>query len=97
MTYQVKLFFGLTLYLLSISFVGIAQYSQPLKDYVIEVWSAEEGLPSNNLRHITTDVNGFLWISTFNGLVRFDGNEFKNFTTENVPVVSTSVYWKSVV
>lgn len=76
-----------------LAFSSNAQYNQPLEDFVIEVWSAEEGLPSNNLRHVTKDQNGFLWICTFNGLVRFDGNEFKNFTTENVPALSTSVFY----
>jgi signal transduction histidine kinase/ligand-binding sensor domain-containing protein len=90
---RIKLIFSLTLFLSSISFQTNAQYSQPLKDYVIEVWSAEEGLPSNNLRHVSKDKNGFLWISTFNGLVRFDGNKFKTYDTENVSVLSTSAFY----
>ena len=64
-----------------------------MKDYVIEVWSADEGLPSNNLRHIAKDSRGFLWISTFNGVVRFDGNKFKTFDTNNIPVISTSAFY----
>ncbi len=83
----------LSIFLLNITSNSIAQFNQNLEDYVIEIWSAEEGLPSNNLRHITKDQNGFLWISTFSGLVRFDGNEFKNFTTENAPILSTSVFY----
>ncbi len=74
-------------------FSAKAQYNQPLSDYVIEVWSAEEGLPSNNLRHVAKDKDGFLWISTFNGLVRFDGNKFKTFDTNNVPVLSSSAFY----
>jgi len=70
-----------------------AQYNQPLKDYIIEVWSSKEGLPSNNLRHVAKDKDGFLWISTFNGLVRFDGNKFKTYDTENIPSMSTSVFY----
>lgn len=64
-----------------------------MEDYVIEVWSANEGLPSNNLRHIAKDPRGFLWISTFNGCVRFDGNKFKTFDTDNIPVISTSAFY----
>lgn len=90
---QLKHFFLFTLFLSSITFSTKAQYNQPLTDYVIEVWSADEGLPSNNLRHITKDVNGFLWISTFNALVRFDGNKFKTYDTENIPVIGTSSFY----
>ncbi len=79
--------------LTNVVFASHAQYNQPLKDYTIEVWSAKEGLPSNNLRHIAKDKDGFLWISTFNGLVRFDGNKFKTFDVENIPVISTSVFY----
>ncbi len=80
---------------LSICLVSISkgQYNYPLSDYIIEVWSAEEGLPSNNLRHVAKDKDGFLWISTFNGLVRFDGNKFKTFDTNNVPVLSSSAFY----
>ena len=90
---QLKYITLLVLFFSSIPFFSIAQYNQPLKDYVIEVWSADEGLPSNNLRHLAKDYNGFLWISTFNGLVRFDGNKFKNYDTENIPFISTSVFY----
>lgn len=72
---------------------AFGQAFQPLKDYVIEVWSADEGLPSNNLRHIAKDSRGFLWISTFNGVVRFDGNKFKTFDTNNIPVITTSAFY----
>jgi len=73
--------------------ISHAQNAQPLKDYAINVWSIEEGLRSNNLRHITKDKDGFLWISTFNGLVRFDGIKFKTFDIEIIPIISTSVFY----
>ncbi|MCF6351782.1 MAG: ATP-binding protein [Cyclobacteriaceae bacterium] len=73
--------------------ISKGQYNYPLSDYIIEVWSAKEGLPSNNLRHVAKDKDGFLWISTFNGLVRFDGNKFKTFDTNNVPVLSSSAFY----
>ncbi len=90
---QLKKIVLVKILLLGLFLPSSAQYSQPLADYVIEVWSAEEGLPSNNLRHVAKDKDGFLWISTFNGLVRFDGNKFKNFDTENVPVLFSSAFY----
>ena len=46
-------------------------------DYLIDVWSADNGLrssvsPSPNL-------DGYLWIGTYNGLARFDGVRFVTF------------------
>ncbi len=79
--------------ILSFSISVKAQYNQPLSDYVIERWSAEEGLPSNNLRHIAKDKDGFLWISTFNGLVRFDGVQFKIFDSKNIDGLLTSAFY----
>ncbi|MCF6359268.1 MAG: ATP-binding protein [Cyclobacteriaceae bacterium] len=93
MTGQKKLFTLAVLYTLGILYSANAQNDQPLADYVIEVWSAEEGLPSNNLRHVAKDKDGFLWISTFNGLLRFDGNKFKTFDTSNIPGLATSAFY----
>ena len=93
MIHLLKHFLLLTLFLSSLTFPSKAQYSQPLTDYVIEVWSANEGLPSNNLRHVAKDNEGFLWISTFNGLVRFDGNKFKTYDTKNVNNLSSSAFY----
>ncbi|TDW96239.1 signal transduction histidine kinase [Dinghuibacter silviterrae] len=37
---------------------------------------AEHGLSNNNVRCITKDHNGFMWIGTRDGLDRYDGNTF---------------------
>ncbi len=70
--------------------MAIAQSNPALKDYSIKIWSNNEGLPSNNLSSLVKDSRGYLWISTFNGAVRFDGAEFKNFNTENISQLETS-------
>jgi signal transduction histidine kinase/ligand-binding sensor domain-containing protein/DNA-binding response OmpR family regulator len=45
----------------------------------IEMFANEEGFFQNTVNSITTDVNGFLWIATPNGLVRYDGYSFEYF------------------
>ena len=45
--------------------------------------TTEEGLSYNNVTQILQDSRGFLWISTFNGLNRFDGYNFKVFLPDN--------------
>jgi ligand-binding sensor domain-containing protein/tRNA A-37 threonylcarbamoyl transferase component Bud32 len=59
-----------------------------LSQYVLSVWKIERGLPSNSIMSIVQDRSGYLWLGTFNGLVRFDGVNFKSFTRENTPAVS---------
>lgn len=46
-------------------------------DYRYTRYSIRDGLPNNHVRWITQDKTGFLWIATWDGLVRFDGAEFK--------------------
>ncbi|MDB6038824.1 MAG: putative two-component system sensor kinase, partial [Verrucomicrobiales bacterium] len=48
-------------------------------DYMIDVWQTENGLPSNTISSILQTQDGYLWIGTFHGLVRFDGVRFLTF------------------
>lgn len=46
-------------------------------------YTAEDGLPSSECYEIIQDRQGYIWISTDNGISRFDGTEFKNYGTED--------------
>src|SRR5215218_1995994 len=46
-------------------------------------YTARDGLVSNSVRRIYQDTKGFLWIATWEGASRYDGNQFINFTTAN--------------
>ncbi len=48
-------------------------------DYAIDVWQVEQGLPDSTVTAIAQTADGYLWLGTFNGLVRFDGVRFKVF------------------
>lgn len=47
-------------------------------------------LPQNSVKSIIKDINGFIWLATENGLVRYDGNQFKIFNIENVEGMTTN-------
>jgi signal transduction histidine kinase/ligand-binding sensor domain-containing protein len=49
------------------------------------VWTTEEGLPQNSVNAILQTRDGYLWLGTFGGLVRFDGVRFTTFNTGNTP------------
>jgi signal transduction histidine kinase/ligand-binding sensor domain-containing protein len=43
------------------------------------VWAVEDGLPQNSVNDILQTRDGYLWLATFGGLVRFDGVRFVVF------------------
>ena len=44
-------------------------------------YTTKDGLPSNSIYRTVIDNHGFLWIATENGLTKFDGKNFKTYTT----------------
>ena len=55
-----------------------------LKDvFQISSWSVDDGLPSNKIECLKQTRDGYLWIGTPNGLVRFDGLRFRVFDSTN--------------
>ena len=53
--------------------------------YVTRVWHTEEGLPQNSVNAMLQDHRGYIWIGTFGGLARFDGERFTVFDSANTP------------
>lgn len=58
--------------------------------YFVRHFTDEDGLPQNSVKAIVPDNNGFLWLATENGLTRFDGNYFLNFSSDNLPGLKSS-------
>ncbi|MCB1023432.1 MAG: diguanylate cyclase [Acidobacteria bacterium] len=51
--------------------------------YHFDSWTTDSGLPQNGVREFTQTPDGFLWFTTFDGLVRFDGVKFTTFNKGN--------------
>ena len=47
--------------------------------WVTRTWQTDEGLPDNVVVGIAQTPDGFLWVATQGGLVRFDGIQFRDF------------------
>lgn len=60
------------------------------QDYLVRNWQTEDGLPGNTVTAIQETPDGYLWLGTFNGLVRFDGVQFKVYDSVNTPQLRTS-------
>ena len=59
-------------------------------NYVIKQYSSENGLPQNSATGLLLDKNDFLWITTQNGLVRFDGRRFRIYDKSNTPAIRSN-------
>ncbi|MBA4150723.1 MAG: hypothetical protein H0X66_21630 [Verrucomicrobia bacterium] len=55
--------------------------ADPTSKFVVSVWRTGEGLPINDIQDLKDTPDGFLWIGTYRGLVRFDGVRFQSFLT----------------
>jgi ligand-binding sensor domain-containing protein/signal transduction histidine kinase len=51
--------------------------------YTVDVWENDDGLPQNSVFALTQTRDGYLWLGTANGLVRFDGLRFTVFDESN--------------
>jgi len=63
--------------------------TKALTQYVHEVWQEEEGLPENDVTAIIQTRDGYIWLGTEAGLVRFDGVRFSVFDKSNTPDFSS--------
>jgi ligand-binding sensor domain-containing protein len=71
--------------LLSGAIVEPAHAQSHRTQYVATAWQTEHGLPQNSVYSIAQDNEGYLWLATWAGLVRFDGLRFRVFGSEDIP------------
>ena len=57
---------------------------KPLDSYARETWSTRDGLPHNQVNSIAQTPEGYLWFATWEGVVRYNGQEFRSFGRNNV-------------
>ena len=53
--------------------------------FLVDVWGTADGLPQSSVITVLQARDGYLWLGTLNGLVRFDGNAFTRFNVNNTP------------
>jgi ligand-binding sensor domain-containing protein/signal transduction histidine kinase len=56
-----------------------------LDGYTRHVWQAPDGLPEQTVQAFAQTSDGYLWIGTTGGLLRFDGARFTLFDRQNTP------------
>jgi signal transduction histidine kinase/ligand-binding sensor domain-containing protein len=60
------------------------------QEYRIQSWTSSDGLPQQSVNAVVQTRDGFLWISTFGGLARYDGARFEVFTRGNTAGITAS-------
>jgi ligand-binding sensor domain-containing protein len=79
MFYQNKPFIKSTLYLSILLFLSINLPKSQAQSLFFDQLSIKEGLPHNTVYAMAQDHEGFVWLGTHSGLVRYDGYNCINF------------------
>ncbi|MCP4658144.1 MAG: hypothetical protein GY856_22260 [bacterium] len=67
-----------------------AAWASP-EHYLYDIWQHEEGLPQISVIALAQDGDGYLWLGTLEGLVRFDGLGFTVFNRSNTPQLRSNI------
>jgi ligand-binding sensor domain-containing protein/signal transduction histidine kinase len=77
---------GMCILLVTLSQVAMAlDPHRSLDHYGHQVWRTDSGLPQNTVHAMMQTRDGYLWLGTDGGLVRFDGTDMVTFDAENTP------------
>ena len=64
---------------------GLASARAADSEWLSRVWQSDDGLPDNSVAGVVQTSDGYLWVATQSGLVRFDGIGFKRVL---LPIIS---------
>ena len=65
--------------------------SRTLTQYAHRIWQTQQGLPQGTIYSLLQTHDGYLWLGTQTGLIRFDGVRFETF--ENIRRTAPSNVW----
>jgi ligand-binding sensor domain-containing protein/signal transduction histidine kinase len=65
--------------------------AKSVSQYNCRSWARQNGLPANAVLAIIQTEDGYLWLGTPRGLMRFDGGEFKLFDMAHIPDVRSTI------
>jgi signal transduction histidine kinase/ligand-binding sensor domain-containing protein len=71
--------------------IAITAFAASLSaQYRFDAYTTDNGLPQNGVRGMAQTPDGYLWFTTFDGLVRFDGVKFTVFDKNNSPGIASN-------
>jgi signal transduction histidine kinase/ligand-binding sensor domain-containing protein len=66
---------------------------QSLRHYGYQSWQTDSGLPQNTVHAVLQTRDGFVWLATEAGLVRFDSVRFTVFTRKDTPELGSDLIY----
>ncbi len=76
--------------LLTLLTVALHVSAQEVSDFTENHYTSDNGLPQNSVMQLRMDKNGFVWMTTQGGVVRFDGTHFVTYNLSNVPQLTSN-------
>ncbi len=61
------------------------------EQYTRQIWNSSSGLPQDTVRQFLQTRDGYLWMATDGGLVRFDGAELTSFNRRTLPAMQSDL------
>lgn len=80
----------LRIFLVFCGFVVIGTLTFTKAEAHFDKWTIRDGIPQNSTYAILQTRDGYLWFTTLNGLVRYDGGGFTVFNKANSPGISSN-------
>jgi ligand-binding sensor domain-containing protein/AraC-like DNA-binding protein len=56
---------------------------KPVNQYLLDEWGLDKGFPAGTVYSVTQTPDGYLWLGTSTGLVRYDGRKFDSFVIDD--------------
>ena len=57
---------------------------------VVQQWTASDGLPAETVDGLAIDRDGQLWMATYDGVVRYQGYDFRHFNRHSQPALPSN-------
>jgi PAS domain S-box-containing protein len=67
--------------------------ARALTQYAVDRWDDRQGLPQNSVQALAQTRDGYLWLGTQSGLVRFDGMRFTTWGRNTTPALPRPYIW----
>jgi signal transduction histidine kinase len=81
----------LTVIILLLSVTPALTQPNSVNGFAVQHFTDENGLPQNSINDFLFDKEGYLWLATQVGLVRFNGHSFKSYYPGDKPVMESNI------
>lgn len=67
--------------------------SRDVRQYILDTWGLEKGLPQLSVQQMAQDRSGYLWVGTQNGIACFSGTDFRVYDSRNTPPIEEDSFY----